>query len=137
MRKVLAPMLVGIIFLMVPVVAMGASIIGTIQGFRCVTEGKICPTGQEDPIINAETVFVILVDAAKGDYYFVPNLNRGILARHLNQQIKIDGDVNMKMKSLRATDLYEMAADKSWKKVWSREKQDAIYRDFWNPSQGK
>jgi hypothetical protein len=135
MRKALVPMFIGIVFLMLPVLAIGASITGSVQGFSCVTQGKICPVGQEDPIIAAENVFVILVDAAKGDYYFVPNMDRGILARHINTEVKIDGDVNSKMKSIRATDLYVMAADKSWKKVWSRNKQDEIYRDLWNPSQ--
>ena len=137
MRKVLVPMVVGMVFLMLPVLAIGASITGSVQGFQCVTQGKSCPLGQEDPIIAAENVFVILVDAAKGDYYFVPNLDRGILTRHINTQVKIDGDVNNKLKSVRATDLYVMAADKKWKKVWSRDKQDQIYRDLWNPSQGQ
>jgi hypothetical protein len=135
MRKVLAPLVVGIVFLMVPVLAIGASIIGSVQGFNCVTQGKLCPIGQEDPIIAAENVFVILVDAAKGDYYFVQNLDRGILARHINTQVKVDGDVSKKLKAIRASDLSVMAADKSWKKVWSQDKQDEIYRDLWNPSQ--
>ena len=130
MRKVLVPMFVGIVFLMVPVLAIGASITGSVQGFNCVTQGKICPIGMEDPVIAAENVFVILVDAAKGEYYFVPNLDRGIMARHITEQVKVDGNVNSKMKSVRATDLYVMGADKKWQKVWSRDKEDQIYKDF-------
>ncbi len=137
MRKVLVPMVIGMVLLMAPVFAIGASITGSVQGFNCVTQGKLCPIGKEDPVIAVENVFVILVDAAKGDYYFVPNMDRGILARHINTQVKIDGDVNAKMKSVRASDLYAMAADKSWKKVWSMDKQDEIYRELWNPSKGQ
>jgi hypothetical protein len=137
MRKALVPMFVGIVFLMVPVLAIGASIVGSVQGFRCVTEGKLCPVGEEDAMINAESVFVVLVDAKKGEYYFVPNLDRGIMARHINQQVKVDGDVDKKMMSIRASDLYVMGPKKEWKKVWARDKQDKLYRDFWNPSQGQ
>jgi hypothetical protein len=130
MRKVLAPIFVGIVLLLAPVLAIGASITGSVQGFNCVTQGKLCPIGMEDPVIAAENVFVVLVDAAKGDYYFVPNLDRGILARHINTEVKVDGAVNSKMKSIRATDLYVMGADKKWNKVWARDKEDQIYKDL-------
>ncbi len=137
MRKALVPMFVGMIFLLVPVLAIGASIVGSVQGFNCVTQGKLCPVGMEDPVIAAENVFVVLVDAAKGDYYFVPNMDRGILARHINQMVKIDGSVNEKLKTIRATDLYVMAANQQWKKVWARDKLDDIYKDFWHPNIGQ
>jgi len=137
MRKVLAPMFIGMVLLLAPVLAIGASISGSIQGFNCVTQGKLCPLGMEDPVIAAENVFVVLVDAAKGDYYFVPNLDRGIMARHINTQVKVDGNVNSKMKSIRATDLYVMGSDKKWQKVWSQDKEDEIYRDLGLTSKGQ
>ena len=134
MRKVLAPMLVGIVLLLAPVLAIGASITGSIQGFNCVTQGKVCPIGMEDPVIAAENVFVLLVDAAKGDYYFLPNVDRGILARHINEQVKVDGTVNAKMKSIKATDIYTMDAKKAWKKVWSLDLEDKMYKDIMGSS---
>jgi hypothetical protein len=137
MRKVLAPMFIGLVLLLAPVLAIGASITGSVQGFNCVTQGKVCPLGMEDPVIAAENVFVILVDAAKGDYYFVPNLDRGILARHINTQVKVDGTVNSKMKSIRASDLYVMGADKKWQKAWSQDKEDEIYKDLGLTSKGQ
>ncbi len=79
----------------------------------------------EDPVIAAENAFVLLVDAAKGEYYFVPNVDRGILARHINEQVKIDGTVNAKMKSIKATDIYVKG-----KKVWSLDLEDKIYQDI-------
>ena len=125
MKKFWVPMIIGIVFMMAPVMAIGASLTGTIQGFNCVTQGKVCPIGMEDPIIAAENVFVLLVDAAKGEYYFVPNVDRGILARHINEQVKIDGRVNEKMKSIHATDIYVKG-----KKVWDANLESKIYEDL-------
>jgi hypothetical protein len=129
MKKFWVPMIIGIAFMMVPVMAIGASITGSIQGFNCVTQGKICPIGMEDPVIAAENVFVLLVDAAKGDYYFVPNVDRAILARHINEQVKIEGTVNAKMKSIKATAIYVKD-----KKVWSLDLEDKIYQDIFGGS---
>jgi hypothetical protein len=134
MKKFWVPMIIGIVFLMAPVMAIGASITGSIQGFNCVTQGKVCPIGMEDPVIAAENVFVLLVDAAKGDYYFIPNVDRGILARHINEQVKVDGTVNAKMKSIKASDIYTMDAKKAWKKVWSVDLEDKIYKDIFGGS---
>ena len=129
MKKFWVPMIIGIVFMMVPVLAIGASITGSIQGFNCVTQGKVCPIGMEDPVIAAENVFVLLVDAAKGDYYFVPNVDRGIMARHINETVKIDGTVNAKMKSIKATAIYVKD-----KKVWSLDLEDKIYQDIFGGS---
>ena len=129
MKKFWVPMIIGIVFLMAPVMAIGASVTGSIQGFSCVTQGKVCPIGMEDPMIAAENVFVLLVDAAKGDYYFVPNVDRGILARHINEQVTVNGTVNAKMKSIKASDITIKG-----KKVWSVDLEDKIYKDIWGGS---
>jgi hypothetical protein len=134
MKRYWAPVVIGMIVLMAPVMAIGASFTGSIQGFNCVTQGKVCPIGMEDPVIAVENVFVLLVDAAKGDYYFVPNVDRAILARHINEQVKIDGTANAKMKSIKASDIYVMDAKKNWKKVWSRDLEDKIYKDIMGSS---
>ncbi|MHB8769386.1 MAG: hypothetical protein ACYC7J_00085 [Syntrophales bacterium] len=130
MKRFLAPIIIGMVILIAPVMAIGASITGSVQGFNCVTQGKVCPIGMEDPVIAAEQVFVVLVDAAKGEYYFVPNVDRGIMARHINEQVKVDGTVNAKMKSIKATNLYTMDAKKNWKKVWALDLEDKIYEDI-------
>lgn len=118
-------MIIGLVFMLVPVFAIGATLTGSIQGFNCVTQGKICPIGMEDPVIAVENVFVLLVDAAKSEYYFVPNVDRGILARHINQEVKITGTVNSKMKSIKASEI-----SVAGKKVWSVDLEDAIYKDI-------
>ena len=82
-------------------------------------------------MIAAENVFVLLVDAAKGDYYFVPNVDRAILARHINETVTIDGTVNAKMKSIKAT-----AITIKGKKVWSVDLEDSIYNDIFGGTLG-
>jgi hypothetical protein len=129
MKKFWVPMIIGIVFLMAPVMVSAASLTGSIQGFNCVTQGKVCPIGMEDPVIAAENVFVLLVDAAKGEYYFIPNVDRAILARHINEQVKVDGTVNANMKSIKATEISVKG-----KKVWSIDLEDKIYKDIWGGS---
>lgn len=134
MKKFWLPIIIGMVLMAAPVMAIGASLTGSIQGYMCVTQGKVCPIGMEDPVIGAEHVFVVLVDASKGHYYFVPNVDSGIMARHINEQVKIDGTVNEKMKSVKASDIYTMDAKNQWKKVWSVNMQDSIYKDIYGSS---
>ena len=133
MRKLFKTTIIGLLFLLVPVFAMAASLTGSIQGFNCVTQGKVCPIGKEDPVAAAENVFVLLVDASKDDYYFIPNVDRAVLARHLNTQVKIDGTVDTKMKTIKATDITPVS---SGKKAWSASMQDEIYKDLWGSGPG-
>ncbi len=125
MKKLLVPMIIGVVFMLTPILAIGASITGSVQGFTCVTQGKVCPIGMEDPVAAVENVFVLLVDAAKGDYYFVPNVDRAVMARHINQEVKIDGTVNAKTKSIKATSITV-----GGKMVWSVDLRNEIYRDI-------
>lgn len=126
MNKLFKTTIIGILFLLVPVFAMAASVTGSIQGFNCVTQGKVCPIGKEDPVAAVENVFVLLVDASKDDYYFIPNVDRAVLARHLNTQVTVDGTVDSKRKAIKATDI-----SSAGKKVWSNSMEDAIYKDIW------
>ena len=134
MKKIWVPIIIGMAFLMAPVMAIGASFTGSIQGFNCMTQGKICPIGKEDFVLAGENVFVLLVDAAKSEYYIIGNVDRGNLARHFNEQVKIDGDVDMKMKSIAASDMYVMGKNMQWQKIWSDNKFDSIYREMWSPA---
>jgi len=127
MRKMsLLAAIVGI--LLVPALAFGASMTGTIQGFNCVTQGKVCPVGKEDPMAAAEKVFVLHCKK-EGKYWFVPNVDRAVLARHINQTVKIDGRMSDKYNAITATAIHAKAGNK-WRKVWSVDWQDEIYRDY-------
>ncbi len=134
MKKLWVPIIIGVVFMMAPMMATAASLTGSIQGLACVTQGKVCPIGMEDPVIAAENVFVLLVDAAKGEYYYVPNVDRGIMARHINEQVKIDGTINAKTKAIKASDIYTMNMRNQWQKVWSVDLQDSIYKDIYGSS---
>ncbi len=130
MKRFFVPMLIALAIVAAPVYAVGAQYVGSIQGFNCVTQGKLCPVGQEDPVIAAENVFVLLVDAAKGEYYFVPNLDRGIMARHINQTARITGMANMSLKSIVAEKLEIMGADRSWKQAWTKQWEAEMYKQL-------
>ena len=118
MRKLAIVIAVVAVFALVPVWAVAATIEGSVQGFNCVTIGKVCPVGKEDPMISVENVFVVLTKDK--DYYFVPNISRMVLARHFNQVIRVTGLVSAQYKSIRA-DLIEVLDRGSWKKTWSKE----------------
>ncbi len=137
MKRFFVPMLIALAIVAAPVYAVGAQFVGSIQGFNCVTQGKLCPVGKEDPVIAAENVFVLLVDAAKGEYYFVPNLDRAIMARHINQTARITGKANMSMKSIAAEKLEVMGADRSWRQAWAQVWGEDIYKQlFGTPRSG-
>jgi hypothetical protein len=116
-----------------PLFAAEGTIEGTVQGFTCVTTGKVCPVGKEDPMIAAERVFVVLEKGGK-DYYFVPNLDRAILARHINQMVRVTGNMNPKYRSINANKL-EVKEGGSWKTVWSTEMErqllDKMEKESW------
>ena len=131
MRKLFKTTIIGILFLLVPVFAMAASVTGSIQGFHCVTQGKVCPIGKEDPLAALENIFVLLVDAATDEYYFIPNVDRAVLARHLNTQVKIDGTVDKKKKTIKATEM-----SSAGKKFWSLSMEDEVYKDIFGSGPG-
>ena len=77
-----------------------------------------------------ESAFVVLADTAKGKHYLIRNADRAILARLVNQQVKVDGVADNVMDSIKAKEIYTQASDQSWKKVWSSNVNDDIYRDI-------
>lgn len=105
--------------------AFAGSVEGTIQGFNCVTIGKTCPVGMEDPVIATEHTFVLLT--SDGTYYFVPNLNRGIMARHIARPARITGAINAKHRTVHAESL-EVMTDDAWRMTWSKEMERDVSR---------
>ena len=130
MKKVLVAQLMVLLLFLTPAFTMAADFTGTIQGFVCVTEGKTCPIGREDYMAAVENVFVLLVDAAKGEYYFLPNVDKEILVRYINVQIKVSGDLDKKFKAIKVREIYTMK-DKTAKKVWASDKWDELYQGIY------
>jgi len=113
--------------------ALAKTVEGTVQGFTCVTAGKVCPVGKEDPMIASEKIFVILT-VEKGKYYFVPNVDRAVLARHINQMVRVTGRLNPNYPSIRAEKIEVMQKAPSWQTTWSTAMQaeaDAWIRQFY------
>lgn len=74
---------------------------------------------------------MVLDNTAKGKHYLIQGVDRDVLARLVNQQVKIDGDLDKGTETIMAKNIYTVAAaaDKSSKKVWAIDKSDNIYRD--------
>ena len=124
MRYISLFIIVLMTFIAIPVPAESAQVEGTVQGFFCVTMGKTCPVGKEDPVIAAERVFVVLSDDE--EYYFIPNLDRAIMARHINEMVRVTGSLNEKFHSIDA-ESFSVYSDGEWRTTWSNEMaQDAI-----------
>ena len=87
-------------FTLIPTWVMAESIEGSIMGYYSVTSGKIDHVDSADPALAAESLFVIYNDS--GEYYFIPNLNRGFLARYTAQRVRITGTVNKRYKTIKA-----------------------------------
>jgi hypothetical protein len=129
MKKFALFLMVVSIMVMVPAWAFAGSVEGTVQGFNCVTHGKVCPVGKEDPMIAAERVFVVLTK--DGKYYFVPNLDRGIMARHINTMVRVTGKPSEKYPSIMADTLEVMKGGK-WEVTWTTAMENqARSAEYW------
>lgn len=102
MKKLL---FVFFLMLLTPVMAFGAqgTLEGTIQGYNCVMQGKTCPVGGEDPLVATEFTFVLLTPDNK--FYFVPNIDRAVLARHVAEEVRINGDINKEKNAIKASSI--------------------------------
>ncbi len=124
MKKALILIFFILLLIALPVHAEKARIEGTVQGFYCVTMGKTCPVDKEDPVIGAERIFVVFTD--EKEHYFVPNLDRAIMARYINDQVRVTGNLKEKYNSINA-DSFEVYEDGKWRTTWTEEMaQDAI-----------
>jgi len=121
------PLTVFLVVCVVPAMAIGASLEGTIQGFNCVTNGKFCPDCAEDPLVITESAFVLQTQGS--EYFFLPNIDRTLLTKQLNKRVKVEGDRKSKFNSIKAKDLY-VKDERKWKKVWSSNRRDDIYRTW-------
>ena len=99
------------------------SMSGTIQGLISTCAGHVCRPGEEYIIAAAEDNFVLLTDSGK--YYFLPNLDRAVLARHLNTQVTIAGVVDNKWKTIQVASIM-----KDGKKVWTATTQEEVDREY-------
>jgi len=88
---------------------------GTIQGYHCITTGKICPVDKNDPLAEAEDVFALYTRDSK--FYLVSNMSRETLKQHTNEIVRVTGDVDLKYKSMNASN-FEVLHEGTWEKAW-------------------
>ena len=115
-KLILMPFLLALF----PILAIAGQIEGTIEGYNCVIQGKVCPAGKEDMMIALEQVFVVVTADEK--YYCVPNVDRAILAKYLRNKVRLTGEISKKFKSIKATKLEVWEKD-AWKKTWSAQEE--------------
>jgi len=51
------------------------------------------------------------------------------VTKQLNKSVKVEGDRKSKFNSIKAKDLY-VKDERKWKKVWSSNRRDDIYRTW-------
>ncbi|MFX0203016.1 MAG: hypothetical protein ACFFCW_43485 [Candidatus Hodarchaeota archaeon] len=125
-KKISLFFVLGCIFVLLPVWATAATVEGTIQGYDCVVTGTVCPTGREDPYVSTQSIFIVLTEAK--DYYFIPNIDRAVLARHVNQKVRVTGKMSSKYNSIMAETI-EVMEKGSWKTAWSIEEQRKMWSE--------
>jgi hypothetical protein len=128
MNPRLACALAAISLLVTPLVSVAEemTVDGTIAGYNCVVRGIACPIDAEDPVIAAENVFVLSV---KDGYYLLPNLDRAVLARHINEKARVKGDWDKKYNSI-DVDTFEVKKGEKWTMAWSKRMQAEWNRRF-------
>ena len=107
---------------------------GSIQGLACVTQGKVCPINMEDPLIALEKTFVLLLPG--GSWYYLPNLDRAILARHLNRPVAVEGTLEAGSKAIMADKLF-IKRDDAWREAWSPDMERLLLEQLQGWGQGK
>ncbi|MBI4772587.1 MAG: hypothetical protein HY788_00165 [Deltaproteobacteria bacterium] len=100
---------------------------GTIQGLMCTLEKKPCPVGFEDALTAMEPNFVLVT--SDGSWYMLPNMDRAVLARRINQDVMVVGEKNPEYNSIKVDEL-KAKADGSWTTVWSTEMEKELRKMF-------
>lgn len=112
-------------FIIFPTWAVAGSVEGSVQGLTCVTVGKLCPTGKEDPMAALEKVFVVLTRGKS--FYFVPNVDRTVLARHINDTVRVTGRISSKYSSI-AAEKIEVFIKGAWKTTWTYSMESSLMK---------
>lgn len=127
-KKITKAILIATLLTMPFVARSAESLKGRIVGYGCAEAGHVCPVDKLDPHIALEADFVLVLPG--GDYYFMPNLQRGTKMRYVLERVTVNGDVDEKYRTI---DVNELIADKRGKKrvVWSKKMQREEAKSAW------
>lgn len=89
---------------------------GKIVGFNSIISGKETPIDINDPHLDLEPDFVILM--SNGDHYLVPNVPKEVKKKYYYQTVKVTGTINAKYRSIEA-DEFKVKKRKKYKTVWT------------------
>ena len=96
--------------------ALAGGIEGRVQGYNCAAYGKGCATSATDPAAAAERVFVVRVKS--GEFYFLTNVERSLLAGYLQRRVRVTGVVDAERNTVIAESV--AACNRGdWQVVWS------------------
>ena len=114
-------LIVACFILFMPLVSTASeTITGKIVGFNSLIHGKESPTDIDDPHINFEPDFVILLK--DGTHYLIPNIPIHVKRQYIYKSAKITGNINVKHRSITAEEL-KVRGKRKFKVVWTHAEQ--------------
>jgi hypothetical protein len=78
--------------------------------------GKEAPTGIDDPHIDLEPDFVILL--SDGSHFLIPNMPVEVKKKYIYKKVKINGKVNFEHRSIEAEE-FKVKGRLKYKTVWT------------------
>jgi hypothetical protein len=124
-------MVLAVSLMLLSGVAIAGTVEGSIQGLTCVTMGKVCPVGMEDPLIAHEQTFGVYT--FDNEFYFVSNMDRAVLSRYINKRVRVTGEINKQYKTVNAENL-QVFKDGKWETPWSLQLEEAIQLQIYGPN---
>lgn len=99
----------------------GSTIEGKVRGLNCVLYGKACPVDKSDPHVDGEVAFVVMT--SDKNYFFLPNVHRTIMARLVEKQVRITGELVDEYRAINAEKI-EVSSNHTYKVDWTQEMEN-------------
>lgn len=129
-RYMLMPLLCSALLLPFSASAATETFEGVINGLNCAIEGLTCPIDKLDPMIEAESDFVL--QTPDGKFYLLPNVGRRLKTRYVLDQVRVTGEVNPKYKAINVKKL-EVKRNGDYTTVWTPEMEAKIWEELRRP----
>ncbi len=119
--------LITLVLLGFGIAAQAETFEGTVQGFTCLIQGKMCPIDRKDPVAAAEKLFVVA--AMDKSYVIVSNMDRTILAKYMLEKVKITGKKHPKYNAFEV-ERFDVYQNGKWRTAWSLEMQKEAFEEL-------
>ena len=94
---------------------------GTFQGAMCIHYKKDCPT--DDVHLAIENDFVLVL--SNGEHYFLPNINRAIKVRYVDQTVRVSG--KLEGEQVIWVENLDVKKGNTYRNVWSWKERQELY----------